>query len=67
LSGNLGVFPLRLPLVRILAVDPVFAVLPLFLLFPSLAFFTLLATIAHETLLRSLLKKGTDRSVHAGD
>jgi hypothetical protein len=45
------VVPLRLPCIRQLPVDPVLAILPLFLLTELLAFFALLAAIAHRTLL----------------
>src|SRR5271165_4033371 len=47
-AGTSGVHPLRLPLVRIVAIDPVFAILALFLFDTLLAFFALLAAVAHD-------------------
>jgi hypothetical protein len=43
----------RLPLIRIVAVDPVLAILALFLLDAPLAFFSFLAAVAHDFLLTS--------------
>jgi hypothetical protein len=48
-SKSLGVNPLRLPLIYFAAVDPVLAILSLFLLDAHLAFFALLATVAHDS------------------
>src|ERR1035441_8794038 len=49
-----GVIPLPLPLIYLVAVDPVLAILSLFQLATLLAFFPLLAAIAHNSLLHSV-------------
>lgn len=48
LRGTPGINPLLLPLIHIAGVDPVLAILLLFLLAALLQFFTLLATVAHS-------------------
>jgi hypothetical protein len=52
--GTLGVIPLRLPLIHIATVDPVLAIISLFLLETLLKFFALLAAVAHKHLLLSV-------------
>jgi hypothetical protein len=47
-SGSSGIGSLRLPFVRIVTMDPVFPVIPLFLFEAFLTFFALLAAIAHK-------------------
>lgn len=46
--GNLGVNPLRFPLVYVVAVDLVVAVFPLCLLASLLTFFTLFTAVTHN-------------------
>jgi len=41
--------PLRLPLIRIVAINSVLAILALFLFDASLPFFALLAAVAHDS------------------
>src|ERR1700727_2563796 len=48
-TGALGIKPLRLPFMQIVAVDTVLAILSLFLLKALFAFLTLLATVGHDT------------------
>jgi hypothetical protein len=51
LTSQSGINPFRLPLLLVLAVDPVLTILALFLFDPSLEFFAFLTAVAHETLL----------------
>src|SRR5437763_1222013 len=59
----LGVNPLRLPLLYLIAVDPVLAVLSLFLLDARLVFFALLATVAHLLALKGFSHRNLCRKV----
>jgi hypothetical protein len=66
LSARLGVIPLRLPLLHIATVDPILAIISLFLLAALLKFFALLAAVAHDAS-SSQCKRPSPPAVHTPD